>query len=176
MVAVDGSKRIDENFNLKNESVKEILMYRRVWLTCHPCNPLDCSPPGSSVYAITQARILEWVAFPFSRRSSQPRDQTCVSCILAGRFFTTEPPGNLKRIDAKFNLGKESMKEILMYRRVWIIYHLYYSSTVRFFMPEFCRFVEYQRCCQMRYISSKPNLKHIDYKTESLLVSLMTSH
>ena len=46
-----------------------------------------CSPPGSSVHGVLQARILEWVAIPFSRRSSPPRDQTQVSCI-AGRFFT----------------------------------------------------------------------------------------
>ena len=44
-----------------------------------------CQAP--SVYGILQARILEWVAIPFSRESSQPRDQTRVSCI-AGRFFT----------------------------------------------------------------------------------------
>ena len=42
-----------------------------------------------------QARILEWVAISSSRESSWPRDQTCVSCVsaLAGRFFTTAPPG-----------------------------------------------------------------------------------
>ena len=56
------------------------------------CNPMDCSPPGSSVHGVLQARILEWVAIPFSRGSSQPRDRTQVSCT-AGRFFTTEPPG-----------------------------------------------------------------------------------
>ena len=44
-------------------------------------DPMDCSPPGSSVHGILQARILEWVAIPFSRRSSQPRDQTQVSRI-----------------------------------------------------------------------------------------------
>ena len=38
------------------------------------CDPVDCSPAGSSVHGILQARILEWVAMPFSRRSSQPRD------------------------------------------------------------------------------------------------------
>ena len=54
-----------------------------------------CSPPGFSVHWILQARILEWVAIPFSRGSSPPRDQTSVSCgsNIAGRFFTTEPPG-----------------------------------------------------------------------------------
>ena len=51
------------------------------------CDPMDCSPPGSSVHGILQARILEWTAISFSRGSSQPRDQTWVSCI-AGRFFT----------------------------------------------------------------------------------------
>ena len=53
---------------------------------------MDCSPPGSSVHGISQARILEWVSFSFSRGSSQPRDRTHVSCI-AGGFFTAEPPG-----------------------------------------------------------------------------------
>ena len=48
---------------------------------------LHYSPPGSSVHGILQARILEWVAIPFSRGSSRPKDQTQVSCI-AGRFLT----------------------------------------------------------------------------------------
>ena len=43
------------------------------------CNPMDCSPPSSSVYGILQARILEWVAMPTSRRSSPPGDQTLIS-------------------------------------------------------------------------------------------------
>ena len=51
------------------------------------CNPMDCSPPGSSVHGIFQARILEWIAISFSRGSSQPRDQTRVS-RSAGRLFT----------------------------------------------------------------------------------------
>ena len=45
------------------------------------CDPMDYSPLGSSVHRIFQARILEWVAIPFSWGSSQPRDQTQVSCI-----------------------------------------------------------------------------------------------
>ena len=51
------------------------------------CDPIDYSPPGASVHRILQARILEWVAIPFSRGSSQPRDGAQVSHI-AGRFFT----------------------------------------------------------------------------------------
>ena len=50
------------------------------------CNPMDCSPQDSSVHGILQLRILERVAIPFSRGSSQPRDQILVS-FIAGRFF-----------------------------------------------------------------------------------------
>ena len=65
------------------------------------CDPRDCSLPGSSVHGILQARILEWVAIPFSRGPSQPRDWTQVSCI-AGKFFTiwaTGETGGLLRED-----------------------------------------------------------------------------
>ena len=51
------------------------------------CDPIDCSPPVSSVHGILQARILERVAIPFSRGSSRCRDQTHISYIT-GRFFT----------------------------------------------------------------------------------------
>ena len=56
------------------------------------CDPMDCSPPGSSVHEILQARILEWVAVPSSRDSSQPWDQTCisfVSCIGRWALYRT---------------------------------------------------------------------------------------
>ena len=58
-------------------------------------NSTDCSPLGSSVHGILQARILEGAAVSFSRRSSQPRNQAHVSVspALADGFFTTEPPG-----------------------------------------------------------------------------------
>ena len=51
------------------------------------CDPVNCSPPGSSVHGVLQARIPEWAAMPSSRESSKPRDQTQVSCT-AGEFFT----------------------------------------------------------------------------------------
>ena len=50
--------------------------------------PTLCDPMDYTIHGILQARILTWVAFPFSRGSSQPRDQTQVSCI-AGRFLTS---------------------------------------------------------------------------------------
>ena len=51
------------------------------------CDPVDCSPPGSSVHGTSQARILEWVAISFSEGSSWPRHWTPAS-FIAGRFFT----------------------------------------------------------------------------------------
>ena len=53
--------------------------------------PIDCSPPGSSVYGILQARILEWVAIPLSRGFSWPKDWT--SSILQEESLLSEPPG-----------------------------------------------------------------------------------
>ena len=61
-------------------------------------DPMDRSPPGSSVHGILQARILEWVAISYSRGSSQPRDQTHVSYISStGRWVLYHhlPPGKL---------------------------------------------------------------------------------
>ena len=57
------------------------------------CDPMDCSQLGSSVHGILQARILEWVAMSFSRGFSPDREVELTSPELAGRFFTTEPPG-----------------------------------------------------------------------------------
>ena len=71
-----------------------LFVFFRVCLVTQPCptlcNPLDCSLPGSSVLGIFQARTLEWVTISFSRESSWPRDQTCISCVscIAGGFFT----------------------------------------------------------------------------------------
>ena len=57
------------------------------------CDSMNCSPPGSSVHRILQARILEWVVISFSRESSRPRDGAWVSHI-AGRFLPSGPTGN----------------------------------------------------------------------------------
>ena len=81
-----------DNQNSYNDNKSERKMKAIVTLLCLTLyDPMDCSPPGSSVHGILQARILEWVATSFSRGPSRPRDQTQVSCI-AGRFFTAEPP------------------------------------------------------------------------------------
>ena len=68
------------------------------------CNPTDCSPPGSSVHAFLQARIMEWVTMPSSRGSFQPRNQTQVS-HTAGRFFTFRATR-----EAQINTKREDME------------------------------------------------------------------
>ena len=74
-------------------------------------DPMDCSPPGSSIHGIFQARILEWLAIAFSRESFQPRDQACASRVswIAGRLFTAEPLG--KPNSTIFQLKKKKMGE-----------------------------------------------------------------
>ena len=63
--------------------------WRKVLITqlCLTLQPMDYSPPGFSLHGSLQARILEWIAIPFSTGSSRIRDQTWVSCTV-GRFFT----------------------------------------------------------------------------------------
>ena len=63
-------------------------MYNTVKVQVAQSFPTLCDPMDCTVHGILQARILEWVTIPFSKGSSQPRDQTQVSLIL-GRFFTS---------------------------------------------------------------------------------------
>ena len=56
--------------------------------SCPTCDPMDDSLPGSSVYRLSQAEILEWVAISFSRGSSQLRDRTRSPALQADAFFT----------------------------------------------------------------------------------------
>ena len=65
--------------------------------SCHTlCDPLVCSPPGSSVYGILQARILEWIAIPSPEDLPNPGIEL-MSPALVGKFFTTEPPSKPSR-------------------------------------------------------------------------------
>ena len=72
---------------------------------------MDSRPPSCPVHGISQARILEWVAISFIRGSSWPRDWTWVSCI-AGRFFTTEPPGKVK---------VKSLSPVRLFATLWTV-------------------------------------------------------
>ena len=86
------------------------------------CDPMDCSPPGSSVHGIFQASIVEWVAISFFRGSSLPRDWTCVSCVscIAGWFFTTEPPvASLRMTETSTKSSKVPISLIEMMKSVW---------------------------------------------------------
>ena len=71
-------------------------------------NPMDCSPPGSSVHGIFQARLLEQLAISSFRISSQPRDQPCVSCIsCTGRWILYHCATLGSRVYSNLNKGPE---------------------------------------------------------------------
>ena len=75
------------------------------------CDLMDCSPPGSSVHGILQARILDWVAISSSRGSSQPRDQTCISCVSCiGRQMDSLP---LSRLGSPADLVKNPSPKVI---------------------------------------------------------------
>ena len=69
------------------------------------CDLMDCKLPGTSVYGILQARILEWVAVPFSRRSSWPGNQTPRSPALQTDSLPSEPPGEPKEYVCTCKVG-----------------------------------------------------------------------
>jgi len=71
-------------YNIIYEKKKVLEMKVKIAQSC----PTLCDPTVYTIHGILQARILEWVTFPFSRVSSKSRDQTQVS-LLAGRFFTS---------------------------------------------------------------------------------------
>ena len=80
---------------IPSKTIRACVHARLLQLCPALCDPMGCSPLGSSVHGILQARILEWVAMPSSRGSSWPRDWTRVSCgsCISGGFFTDELPG-----------------------------------------------------------------------------------
>ena len=101
------------------------------------CDPMDCSLQGSSAYEILQAGILEWVAMPSSRGSSQLRNWTQVSCI-AGRFFTVwaTRPAHKKNIAAPIaatwmGLGFVILSEVRK-RETNTMFHLYMKSKISY--------------------------------------------
>ena len=81
------SSSLNSDFSALSSVYKSTCMWLFTQLCPILCDAMDCSLPGSSVHGILQARILEWVAMPSSRGSSQPRDRTQVSHV-GGGFFT----------------------------------------------------------------------------------------
>ena len=74
---------------------------------------MDCSPSGSSVHRIFQARILEWVAISFSRGSSLPRNWTGISCI-AGGFFTSWATREVTTMEYYSTIKRNEFESVLM--------------------------------------------------------------
>ena len=80
--------KITSDSDCSHEITRHLLLGRKVKVKVTQSYPTLCYPVDYRVHGILQARILEWVAFPFSRGSSQPKDRTQFSHI-AGRFFTS---------------------------------------------------------------------------------------
>ena len=82
---------------------------------------MDYSPPDFSVYGIFQARILEWVAIYYSKKSSQLRDQTCVSCIGSQILYHCTPPGkSLNKACVAPRIVKAMVFPVVRYRcEIW---------------------------------------------------------
>ena len=119
-----------------------------------------CDPINSTVHGILQVRILEWVALPFPRGSSQSRDQTQVSCI-AGRFFTswaTEKPkktgvGSLSLLQGIF-LTLESNQGLLHCRR--ILYQLIYQGNL---------YINWELRIKVTFLSLSYSVMYVDLST-----------
>ena len=116
-----------------------------------PCDPMDCSLPGSSVLGILQGRILEWVAFSSSRRSSQLRDQTHVSCdsCIAGEFFTFEPLGKpMVTMRLTQNIDKIMyfilIETSIAYKNFTFLLPSFYDFDVTIYLFLYCVFVKLQ--------------------------------
>ena len=87
------------------------------------CSPMDSNPPGSSVHAIFQARILEWDTISYSRGSSQPRDRTgisWISCVGRQIFYhcTTWKALGLTTLNLKFLFENDKVGQSLRYFRL----------------------------------------------------------
>ena len=95
------------------------------------CDPMDCSPPGSSVHGILQTRIPEWVAIPFSRGTSRPRNGIKVSRI-ADEFFTLRHQGSPLCIERSLN--RWTTKEAPTYFSYFLLSCL--SSQLEFYSQE----------------------------------------
>ena len=94
---------------------------------------MDCSPPGSSVHGISQARILEWVAISFSRGSSRPRDQTCISCIgrrILYHWATWKAPGSGSVPIKKMCSSLPSPTTQVTLETRYCLYKIYHSDFV----------------------------------------------
>ena len=99
------------------------------------CQSMNCSPPGSSDHGILQAKILQWAAISYSRGSSQPRDQTCVSCISCiGRWIL-------------YSWHNQGMGNSFFFKYLFIYLAVLGLSCS---MRNLCPYLQ-DLCCDMRY-------------------------
>ena len=136
----------------------DVIMVQNDLIMCifgNLCNPTDCSLPGTSVHGDSPG-ILEWVAMPTSRGSSQPRDQTQISHIPGGFFTVWATTPDLHNLD-----GPDKFKLWVQYDKVKhsfsIDRHTIYNLTflrVLTYLGNFCSF------CQYYYSQLKTNYGH----------------
>ena len=89
-----------------------------VWL----CDPIDCSPPASSVHGVFQARILEWLPFPPPGDLPNPGIEpvSLVSPALAGCFFTSLPPGSPYTWVPHCKMRRATLPGVMQLNSMWI--------------------------------------------------------
>ena len=92
------------------------------------CDAMDCSPSGFSVHGILQATILERVAMPSSRRSSQPRDRTQISC-MGRQVFSTKPPGK-PHLYLYLSMCTNACQNVRIYKETFMCLGLYKYTYV----------------------------------------------
>ena len=120
------------------------------------CDPMDCSPPGSSVHGVLQAIILEWVAIPSSRGSSRSRK---MSPALAGRFFTTS--ASWEALLTKWIAIKSSSDEMAGY----IVRSALQVDSIYLFIlkapsKKFCPMIFEEKRSQLKFFSFFEGQKH----------------
>ena len=94
------------------------------------CDPVDCSPPSSSVQGIFQARILEWVAISHFRGSSLPRDRTLISCVSCiGRWILY----HCTTWEAWQGIPNVSCQDALLGSQIWVLIFSFFLKILSLF-------------------------------------------
>ena len=117
---------------LRQSGIKKCVKVKIVSQSCLTlCNPMDCSSPRSSVHGILQARILEWVAIPFSRVCSWPRNWTWISCN-AGRFFTIWATREAQKMFSRRKKSKLKGEKlcIIFFKKILCRAQVFYYSPI----------------------------------------------
>ena len=144
------------------------------------CNPMNCSLAASSVYGILQARILEWIAIPFSRGSSQPRDWTWVSCI-AGRFFTIWATREAWwAVVHEVTMSRTWLSNWVQHTSNWLSFYCVVFSSLHFFffffwILDFCMFLHYLSATTGSKLCEDSSIVLLSYSLEQCLTHTISS-